>query len=121
MDAMVTRMKPMLLSFALLSPALAVGCFPKAADAPPPLSPEGVTWSSTRWPGTNASSLASGREHFVAKCNGCHGYPDLASITEDRWPAIVERMANKAGLAAEQREAVLRFVLASRSERTGHR
>jgi hypothetical protein len=56
----------------------------------------------------------------LAKCNGCHGYPELAAIPEARWPSIVERMAHKAGLAAQQGEAVLHYVVASRAERAGH-
>jgi hypothetical protein len=113
-------MKPMFVSGALLALGASAGCFPKAAAVPPPLSAEGVTWASTRWPGTSAGTLAAGREHFVAKCNGCHSYPDLVAIPEARWPDIVQRMAHKAGLAEVEREAVLRFVVAARAERGGH-
>jgi hypothetical protein len=95
------------------------GCFPKTAAAPGPVSANGVTWASTRWPGVTAGALSAGRDHFVAKCSGCHGYPDLAAIQEGEWPTIVERMAKKAGLGAEERDAVLHFVLASRAEHAG--
>jgi hypothetical protein len=97
----------------------AASCFPKTAATPGPLSAAGVTWASTRWPGVTAGALSAGRDHFVAKCNGCHGYPDLGAVPEGRWPEILESMAKKAGLAAEQREAVLHFVLASRAEQAG--
>jgi hypothetical protein len=98
---------------------LGSGCYPKAGPAPAALSADSVARASTRWPGVTASSLSAGRDHFVAKCNGCHDYPDLAAIPDGRWPDIVERMAKKAQLGAEERDAVLHFVLAARSERAG--
>lgn len=108
---MTRRLVPAL---ALAISAAACG-FPKTADAPPPLSAGDASAAATRWPGATPQSLAHGRELFVAKCNGCHGYPDLASIDEARWPAVVDRMGEKADLAAKDREDVLRFVLAARS------
>ncbi len=98
---------------------VAAGCYPKAAGAPPPLSAAGVDRAVARWPGTAPASLATGRELFVAKCNGCHGYPDLAAIQDDRWPSIVKSMAGKAHLGPAEGEAVLHFILASRSDPTG--
>lgn len=98
---------------------MGAGCYPKAGPAPGALSARSVTWASTRWSGVTEGSLSAGRSHFLAKCNGCHGYPDLAAIPDGRWPAILERMARKSGLGAEERDAVLHYVLASRSEQAG--
>ena len=95
------------------------GCYPRAAPPPGALSANSVTWASTRWPGVTASSLSTGRDLFISKCNGCHGYPDLAAIADKRWPDIVESMAKKSHLDAEGRDAVLHYVLASRSEHAG--
>ncbi len=92
------------------------GCYPKAAPAPGALSANSVTWASTRWPGVTATSLSRGHDLFLANCDQCHGYPDLVAIADERWPGIVEKMGNKAHLSAEEKEAVLHFVLASRSE-----
>ena len=96
----------------------ATGCFwyPKGAAAPPPISAGGVSAASARWPGTTTESLAAGRDLFLAKCNNCHDYPDLASVSEDKWPGTIEKMGKKADLGNEQREQVLHFVLAARSE-----
>jgi hypothetical protein len=91
-------------------------CYPKAAPPPGAPSPNAVTWASTRWPGVTAESLSRGRELFVGKCHECHDYPDLAAIADDRWPSIVKRMGGKAHLAPEESDAVLHFILASRSE-----
>ena len=51
---------------------------------------------------------------FVAKCNGCHGYPAIESISDDRWPDIMKRMAAKADLTETQERDVLHFILAQR-------
>ena len=98
---------------------LGAGCYPKGAPAGGALSAAGVASASARWPGVTAASLAAGHDHFVAKCNGCHDYPDLVAIPDERWTAIVERMAKKSGLGADERDAVLHYVLAARAERAG--
>ena len=92
------------------------GCYPKAGSAPAALSANAVASASARWPGVTESSLSAGRGLFLAKCNGCHGYPDLAAIPDDRWPSILEKMAKKSRLGAEERDEVLHYVLAARSE-----
>ena len=93
-----------------------VACYPKSAPAPGAISPDEVARASTRWPGATAESLSKGRDLFLAKCNACHGYPDLSAIPEERWPTIVERMAKKADLASGGGDAVLHYVLAARTE-----
>src|SRR5580704_4570465 len=95
------------------------GCYPRVAPPPGALSANSVTSASMRWPGVTADSLSRGHDLFLANCNGCHGYPDLAAIPDERWPNIVEKMARKSHLGAEERDAVLHFVLASRSEQAG--
>jgi hypothetical protein len=96
------------------------GCYPATAPPPGALSPGGVTWASTHFPGVTADSLSVGRDLFVAKCNGCHGYPDLATIADERWPGILKTMAlKKSHLDAAQSDEILHFILASRSEQAG--
>ena len=92
------------------------GCYPKVAPPPGALSAGSVAAASERWPGVTAGSLARGHDLFVAHCNACHGYPDLTDVSDERWPGIIEKMAKKAGLDAEGRDAVLHFVLASREQ-----
>jgi hypothetical protein len=93
-----------------------VGCYPRVGPPPVALSANSVTAASSRWPGVTASSLSRGHDLFLANCDQCHGYPDLTAIAEERWPGILEKMGDKAHLSAEEKDAVLHFVLASRSE-----
>jgi hypothetical protein len=92
------------------------GCYPTTGPAPGPVSANAVTWASTRWPGVTGDSLSSGRNIFLAHCNACHGYPDVTAISDDRWPGILESMGKKAHLSPVERDEVLHFVLASRSD-----
>jgi cytochrome c5 len=98
---------------------LGAACFPKAGPAPGVVSADRVTWASTKWPGVTAASLTAGHDKFIAKCNGCHGYPDLGATSEGEWPSIVDRMAKKAGLAPAERDDVLHYVLAARPAGAG--
>ena len=90
------------------------GCYPKTAAAPTTVTQGSVTWAAEKFPGSTESSLAAGRESFLAKCNGCHGYPDLLATSDEAWPAIVERMGSKSDLDAEKTKGVLQYVLAAR-------
>ncbi len=109
--------KPYALLLGTLVTATACG-YPKSAAAPPAVSPATVARSQEKWPGATTESITAGREVFLAKCNNCHGYPDLTSEPEDEFPSIVKRMGKKAELSDKQTDDVLHFVLAARSEAT---
>jgi cytochrome c5 len=114
--------RPRSLARAALAVLLALGgaaCYPRGAAAPPPPSPALIAAASARWPGTTAASLASGHDLFLSHCNNCHDYPDLLAIQDERWPAILDKMARKAHLNPGERDEVLHFVLASRAELVG--
>ena len=100
----------------LASALLVAGCYPKAGPAPGPVSANGVARASTRWPGVTGESLAAGHDLFIANCNRCHDYPDLTAVADEKWPAIVNRMGDKAELSPAQIDLVLHFVQTARSE-----
>lgn len=89
----------------VLAVALVVGScgYPKSGPVPPQ-------------PSDTAPAVAAGRATFTAKCNGCHSYPDVSAIADDRWPKIVTRMAGKAHLTPPQGDEVLQFILAARKD-----
>jgi hypothetical protein len=101
------------LFFALIA-GVAAGCYPKSAAAPGAVSEANATWAASKWPDSTPETLAKGHDLFIAKCNGCHGYPDFAPIAEEKWPKIVDRMGNHVDFDDKQKEAVLRFILASK-------
>ena len=99
----------------LVLSVLLLSCgFPKAGPAPGPVQPSSASAAEQRWPGTTAAQLERGRATFVAKCNGCHDYPDVRAVPESRWPEIVTKMSSKANLTADQSTPLLRFILVAR-------
>jgi len=96
--------------------ATAAGCgFPAAGPLPSPITPADADAAKTRFPTTDKTSLDAGRDLFASRCNGCHNYPDVWKIDDARWPDIVKRMGNKAGLDDAQSRSVLSFILVARS------
>lgn len=63
----------------------------------------------------DAARLETARSLYVERCSSCHGLYAPDEYSEARWPALMTTMARKAKLTAEQREELLRFVLAARS------
>ena len=100
----------------LVLPLVLGACFPKSAPVPGPVTAEAAKSASAKYPGVTESELAEGRTLFTANCNKCHNYPDVNSKHEGEWPHILDEMAQKAKLSNADRDKVLHFVLASRSE-----
>jgi hypothetical protein len=98
---------------------LGIACGPKVtAPAPGPVTP--ATVAAAQGGSGSAPSqadLEEGRTAFVAKCNGCHGYPDLVAIKESEWSHIIDEMGGKSDFDAKTKQKVLQFVLAARAER----
>lgn len=96
--------------------ALLVGACAGAALEP---DARDASWASTRWPGTSVAELQGGRSLFVARCSSCHALPEANVKTADEWARVIDEMAPRAHLAAEERDRVLRYLSAA-SERLSH-
>ncbi len=66
-----------------------------------------------RWPDTTAASLERGRELYVARCSGCHPLHRPDSQPAGRWAEVLDQMAPRAKLSADERELVLRYLTAT--------
>ena len=83
---------------------------------PAPVSPALVQQAQTRFPQATEQSLGQGRDLFVGNCSKCHKLPDRRAVSEQQWPKILNRMANKAKLDDAQHELVLQFILSERNQ-----
>lgn len=110
---------PLLASLMLASLTPLAGCgFPKTVASPPaPLTDDEITLAQKQSPQSNGDTLNAGRTLYVAKCNGCHGYPDIATIADGEWPEIVKRMAKKSDISSEQEAQVLAFIRAAKDRK----
>lgn len=103
---------------AALAAGFAVACgTPPVGEAPGALTAADVAAAQARWPDATAEGLEGGRKLFLARCQTCHGYPDVQKIAEQSWPGIMDRMAQQAHLTAAEKEAILRFILTEREAR----
>jgi mono/diheme cytochrome c family protein len=63
-------------------------------------------------PKTIAPEVA-GQNTYNTKCGKCHGLKVASNYTADRWISIMQVMATKAQLTAEEKENVLAYVKAN--------
>jgi len=98
------------LATAVIAAATLAACAQTVA-APQPLTAAQIDSAQRRWPDTTEAKLTQGRDLFFAKCNACHGYPNLEAIEESRWQKILQVMGPRATLDQKQVDAVLRYVV----------
>ena len=62
---------------------------------------------------SNEEILKKGEDLFTLKCGKCHGLPSPSGFTAAQWKPIMERMAPKAKLNAEETNWILAYVNAN--------
>ena len=81
-----------------------VGC--ETANYAPPI----------RSTSSDAPRLERGRTLFVHRCIECHTLPAIWKYSREDWPEIVNDMSHRASLKPADREAVIAYILAVRSQ-----
>ena len=81
---------------------------------PPPVTPNMAR--TGKRPGATMEQLEQGRSLFVRRCIECHVLPAIAQYPSQKWPRIVDWMAERAALKPAEREAVIAYVLAARAQ-----
>jgi mono/diheme cytochrome c family protein len=61
--------------------------------------------------------LRQGRMLFVHRCIECHTLPPLWHYRTEDWPEIVNSMSHRASLKPAERDAIVAYILAVRSQR----
>jgi hypothetical protein len=77
-----------------------VSCSPKA------------TTKTVAEPGST-DPMVMGKSLFVARCSKCHELPKVGNFTANKWTGIVDWMAPKARLSAQEKQLVLNYVHAN--------
>ena len=65
----------------------------------------------------NRSQLDHGRTLFAHRCIECHVLPQMWKYSREDWPQIVNDMSHRASLKADERDAVIAYILAVRSRK----
>jgi hypothetical protein len=65
----------------------------------------------------NVALLQKGRTLLVHRCIECHTLPPLWHYKTEDWPEIVNSMAHRASLNPADRDAIVAYILAVRSQK----
>ncbi|HKC69100.1 MAG TPA: hypothetical protein VKG26_12770 [Bacteroidia bacterium] len=71
-----------------------------------------VDAAKKKYPDATTASLQKGHDvYYGASCTGCHGAKKITNFSEDDLPGIINRMARKAQISDEEKDAVLKYVM----------
>jgi hypothetical protein len=72
--------------------------------------------AATKGRAVNVALLQKGRTLLVHRCIECHTLPPLWHYKTEDWPEIVNSMAHRASLKPADRDAIVAYILAVRSQ-----
>jgi hypothetical protein len=81
----------------------------------PPVTAQMATASKGRH--VDLVTLREGRTLLVHRCIECHTLPPLWHYAVEDWPNIVNGMSHRASLKPAERDAIVAYILAVRSQR----
>jgi hypothetical protein len=70
---------------------------------------------NVRFPNTKMEELKTGQSIYTGACTKCHGTKDVTVYTEPRLLEIVDVMAKKAELTADEKQALIKFAVGVRA------
>ena len=82
--------------------------------APPPVTVELARIGARQH--VEIATLREGRVLFVSRCIECHTLPAISRHKASQWPSIIDEMMGRANLKSAERDAVLAYILAARTQ-----
>jgi mono/diheme cytochrome c family protein len=101
------------MSILLVLVAYLLAC--ESANYVPPVTPQMAATNKARH--IDVAVLREGRTLLVHRCIDCHTLPPLWHYSVEDWPKIVNTMSHRASLKPAERDAVVAYILAVRSQR----
>jgi hypothetical protein len=92
------------------------GCQSNSYAPPPPVTSQMLAASVRKESHANLAMLREGRTLFVHRCIECHTLPPVWHYRTEDWPDIVSSMSHRASLKPAEREAIVAYILAVRSQ-----
>lgn len=80
----------------------------------PAVNPAMSAYAAHTWPGTTTAYLESGRSLLRERCIDCHHRPGPEMALAAQWPEVLRVMSQRAKLSSDERERILRYVLAAK-------
>jgi hypothetical protein len=106
-------MKKISILFVLAIIACLLAC--QLTNYVPPVTPQMAAAKKGRH--VDVTTLREGRRLLVHRCIECHTLPPLWHYSDENWPKIVNTMSHRASLKPAERDAVVQYILAVRSQR----
>ena len=119
-------MKQLFFSACVVVCGLLIACSPKggkttAATTTPskttvdPLEEEQLAAAKTKYPDATKEQFTKGTLIYYGEpCTRCHGAKTITNFSAEELPGIIEHMAKKAKISAEDKDAVLKYVMGVR-------
>jgi len=95
---------------------LLCGCQSDSYAPPPPVTSQMPAASGRKESHADIARLSEGRTPFAHRCIECHTLPAIWHYRSDEWPGIVSSMSHRASLKPAEREAIVAYILAVRSQ-----
>ena len=95
---------------------LLCGCQSDSYAPPPPVTSQMPAASGRKESHADIARLSEGRTLFAHRCIECHTLPAIWHYRSDEWPGIVSSMSHRASLKPAEREAIVAYILAVRSQ-----
>jgi hypothetical protein len=96
--------------------SLFCGCQSDSYAPPPPVPSQMLAASVRKESHVDFAMLREGRTLFVHRCIECHTLPSVWHYRTDEWPGIVSSMSRRSSLKPAEREAIVAYILAVRSQ-----
>ena len=83
--------------------------------APPAVTPQMA--GARKGQHRDLATLREGRTLFAYRCIECHTLPVVWHYNVGDWPGIVDSMSHRASLKPAERDAIVAYILAARTQR----
>jgi mono/diheme cytochrome c family protein len=107
-------MKRVLIALALPACAAILASCETGLKSAPPVTAAFIR--ANRQEKVDGRTLETGRKIFLNRCIACHALPEIARYDSARIPRIVGWMSHRAHLSSEEQNALVKYLLAVKSE-----
>jgi mono/diheme cytochrome c family protein len=101
---------------ALVPCAFLLGSCETTSSSAPPITAAFVRAGAHQ--DADARTLAQGRSLLLNRCIQCHALPEVSKFDPPRLTVVVAKMSGRANMNPEQHDAVLKYLLTVRSQKT---
>lgn len=73
-----------------------------------------------KYPETTAQNLANGHELYIGTCTDCHRKKNIFAYSESKWKDIIDDMAPRSKLNAQQTDDLYKYVLSMKATQNAY-